>query len=559
MELSVGSTIGDYRIIDILGAGGMGKVYKVRNTISDRVEAMKVLLPDLGGAPELADRFLREIKVQASLEHPNIAALHTALRVDNQLLMLMELVEGETLEQKLKAGPIPVALSVDYIRQVLSALEYAHARGVVHRDIKPANMMLTPSGVVKLMDFGIAKATGDHKLTMTGTTMGSLYYMSPEQIKGATTLDARADLYSVGVSLYELATGKRPFDGDSQFAIMSAHLEKVPVPPVTLDPSMPRALNDVILMAVMKDPSARFQTATAFRNALGTVGATGGVPAGLGATVPASPPPVPLPVAIPPAPYMAAPAQPPVRRSHRGIWMALGGLAAAAAVVAAIQFGPWHATKAAPQNMSQQQVATPQSVAPSGIDSSSAANPSPAQPPQTTPPAVPQAVPPPGAAPSTPGQDRPSVTGTAPRRVPDSMRPIPVRQLPAEDTDRPPRNTPNEFREKEPARQLDAGQHREVRDQPAPVDERALREQREFHQMLAARASAVRASLRTLEGSQRANGMNLRGDIRESQSLMDAYLESVTEELNRSDLPAARNDMEKAEREIEKLEKFLGR
>ena len=268
MDLQIGSTLGDYQIIGILGAGGMGKVYKVRNVISDRVEAMKVLLPDLANAPELADRFLREIKVQASLEHPHIAALHTAVRQDNQLLMLMEFVDGQTLEQRLKQGPIPVPLAVDYIGQVLSALEFAHAHGVIHRDIKPANMMLTPNGVVKLMDFGIAKASSDHKLTMTGTTMGSLYYMSPEQIQGAANLDARADLYSVGVSLYEMVTGKRPFDGDSQFAIMSAHLEKTPVPPVTLDPRLPQALNDIILMSVAKAPDARFQTAKAFRNAL---------------------------------------------------------------------------------------------------------------------------------------------------------------------------------------------------------------------------------------------------------------------------------------------------
>ena len=119
MDLQIGSTIGDYQIVGILGAGGMGKVYKVRNVISDRVEAMKVLLPDLANAPDLADRFLREIKVQASLEHPNIAALHTAVRQDNQLLMLMEFVDGVTLEQRLKQGPIPVEQAVDYIRQVL--------------------------------------------------------------------------------------------------------------------------------------------------------------------------------------------------------------------------------------------------------------------------------------------------------------------------------------------------------------------------------------------------------------------------------------------------------
>src|SRR5205085_6276665 len=261
MTLQIGSTVGDYQIVDILGAGGMGQVYKVRNVISDRVEAMKVLLPDLANSPDLADRFLREIKLQASLEHPNIAALHTAVRLDNQLLMLIEFVEGVTLEQKARHGALPAIDVVNYIMQALAALEYAHSRGVVHRDIKPANMMLTPEGVVKLMDFGIAKATTDQKLTMTGTTVGSLYYMSPEQIQGATVLDARSDLYSLGVSLYELVTGKRPFDGDSQFAIMSAHLAGTPIPPVTVDPRLPQLLNDVILMSVAKDAAARFQTA----------------------------------------------------------------------------------------------------------------------------------------------------------------------------------------------------------------------------------------------------------------------------------------------------------
>ena len=271
MNLEIGSTIGDYQVIGILGAGGMGQVYKVRNVISDRVEAMKVLLPDLVNQPDLADRFLREIKVQASLEHPNIAALRTAVRVENQLFMVMEFVEGVTLDQRLKDGPLPPAEAVNYITQVLSALEYAHARGVVHRDLKPANMMLTPAGVVKLMDFGIARSAADNKLTQTGTTVGSLYYMSPEQIQGVTAPDARSDIYSVGVSLYELVTGKRPFDGDSQFAIMSAHLQGTPIPPVTIDPRLPQLLNDVILMSVAKDANARFQTAGAVRNALSSL------------------------------------------------------------------------------------------------------------------------------------------------------------------------------------------------------------------------------------------------------------------------------------------------
>src|SRR5215813_7029755 len=262
MNLEIGSVVGDYQITGVLGEGGMGKVFKVRNTISDRTDAMKVLLPDLVSEPELADRFLREIKVLASLNHPNIAGLRTALRFENQLLMIMEMVEGMSLDQRLRqGGRLPVGEAVRYISQVLSALACAHERGIVHRDVKPANMMVMPDGTLKLMDFGIAKTAADTKLTMTGTTLGSLYYMSPEQIMGNQPLDARADLYSVGVSLYELVTGKRPFDGDSQFAIMSAHLEKTPVPPVTIDPSLPQALNDLILMSVAKEPGQRFQTA----------------------------------------------------------------------------------------------------------------------------------------------------------------------------------------------------------------------------------------------------------------------------------------------------------
>ena len=206
MSFQVGDTVGDYQIIGLLGAGGMGKVYKVKNQISDRIDALKVLLPNLADDPDLADRFIREIKVLASLNHPNIAGLRTAFRLENQLLMVMEFVEGTTLEERIKAGPIPLDDAISYITQVLSALGYAHKRGVIHRDIKPANMMLTPENVIKLMDFGIAKSKTDTKLTQTGTTMGSLFYMSAEQVQGEE-LDGRSDLYSVGVSLYELVTG----------------------------------------------------------------------------------------------------------------------------------------------------------------------------------------------------------------------------------------------------------------------------------------------------------------------------------------------------------------
>jgi serine/threonine-protein kinase len=198
----------------------------------------------------------------------------------------------------------------------------------VHRDIKPANMMLTANGVIKLMDFGIAKSGADRKADHDGTTMGSLYYMSPEQIRGVQTLDPRSDLYSVGVSLYELVTGQRPFEGESQFSIMSAHLEKDPKPPIAIDPSLPSALNEIILTAVQREPERRFQSAEAFRKALLSIAPAAAV---------AAPPPA-RPAAKPqasPAPAAAAP------KSRRALWLTVGAVTAVAAIVAVVEFAPF--------------------------------------------------------------------------------------------------------------------------------------------------------------------------------------------------------------------------
>src|SRR3954469_5552641 len=151
MPFEVGQRVNDYEILDVLGVGGMGRVYRVRNIISQRVEAMKVLLPDLSAEPELAGRFIGEIRTLASFDHPNIAQLHTAFQVENQLVMIMEYIEGFTLDQRAKQGPIPLDQILDYTTQVLAALSYAHGRGVVHRDMKPSNMMVTPHGVIKVM------------------------------------------------------------------------------------------------------------------------------------------------------------------------------------------------------------------------------------------------------------------------------------------------------------------------------------------------------------------------------------------------------------------------
>src|SRR5438270_3774608 len=354
MSDATSKRLGDYEILKVLGSGGMGRVYQVRNTITDRVEAMKVLLPDLEGHEDVAARFQREIKVLAALNHPNIATLHTALTIENQLVMIMEYVEGESLSARLNHGPVPVPDALKYFDQVLSALSYAHQRHVIHRDIKPANMMLTPEGTVKLMDFGIARSQGEPtKLTATGSTLGSLNYMSPEQIKGEA-VDERSDLYSLGISLYEVLTGQRPFNADSNFAIMAAHLTKAPKPPVEVHPGLPAAVNDSILTAIAKAPADRFQSADAFRQALQralqsmqyentliqgsqdtspvTVPATAQARTSAAITAQGKTPP--RVVATPQIP------SPPPQASHRGLYMALGAFLVIAVLVAAGLYMP---------------------------------------------------------------------------------------------------------------------------------------------------------------------------------------------------------------------------
>jgi eukaryotic-like serine/threonine-protein kinase len=267
VDFHVGDLVGDYRVIGALGAGGMGTVYKVQHMISERVEALKVLLPDLEGNPHLAERFLREIKLQATLSHPNIAGLLNAFRLGNRLLMVIEYVEGQSLDAVMRTGRVDLWTGVALIEQVLSALAYAHSRHVIHRDIKPANIMLTPQGVVKLMDFGIARPTSDSNLTQPGTALGSVYYMSPEQVKGGHA-DERSDIYSVGVTLYELATGVRPLQGASSYSVMNAHLDQIPSSPDTVNSEIPSVLAAAILKALEKDPAARYRDAEQFRAVL---------------------------------------------------------------------------------------------------------------------------------------------------------------------------------------------------------------------------------------------------------------------------------------------------
>jgi serine/threonine-protein kinase len=271
MTIQVGDVLGDYQVTGVLGRGGMGKVFRVRSLLTDREEAMKVLPSEFQENPELADRFLREMKLHARLQHPNIAALRTALRVGDRLFMLVELVHGSSLEQKLRDGPLAVSAALDCTNQVLSALAYAHDCSVVHRDIKPANILIADDGIVKLTDFGVARTPDTTRLTSPGAIVGTIAYMSPEQLR-AEPVDARSDLYSLGLTLYEMVTGRRAIQGDNVHAIMNAQLRVVPTEPVALNPSLPRIVSTAIMRAVAKDPDRRFQTAEEFKAALANFG-----------------------------------------------------------------------------------------------------------------------------------------------------------------------------------------------------------------------------------------------------------------------------------------------
>ncbi len=546
--------VGDYQILRELGAGGMGKVFQVRNVISDRIEAMKVLLPDLVGDPGLADRFLREIKVQAALEHPNIAGLRTAMRDGNQLLMVMEFVEGRTVGEYLEQGPIPVQNAVGICMEVLGALDYAHSRGIVHRDIKPSNIMITNQGQVKLMDFGIARVMTDPSLTQTHQTTGSLYYMSPEQINGAQ-LDGRSDLYSLAVSLYEMVTGKRPFDGENTFAIMAAHMQQPPVPPVQHDPRVPAGVSDVILMGLAKDPNARFQTAGAFRDALGQVlqnaqaqqaQAYGQAPAPHPPQqaahsqqhAPQHGPPQGQPHA---APVVAAKSG----SSARTMYMLAGSLATVAVLallvtqaprflrtnaqepVTQAEPGATPGTPATPVQSADPGTGSPEAQAPAGQNAGG----------QTPPPVV--SVP---AGTRSSGAAQPAATPSyatpSPAAAPAAQAPAPVYANPVAQ------------------QQQQASPPQPVVTAPA-VDRGAINEQRRRLIQMAQRIATANAALQSLRESMAQQGLRPRAELTGNAQRMQFEMDRAESALNGNDPGEARQHLDYAERALEALEKAL--
>jgi serine/threonine protein kinase len=266
--LAPGTRLGRYLIIERLGGGGMGVVYKAQDTELHRTVALKVLPPQLCRHPEYLNRFRAEAQAQARLNSPYVILLYSLLELPAGEVLVLEYSEGQTLEQRLRSGgPLATDEAVRIFEQALRGVEHIHALGVVHRDLKPGNIFLTRDGRVKLMDFGVAKVMDQPDHSAQRTMVGTLLYISPEQINGHST-DFRSDVYTLGVSLFEAATGRLPFERRTDYALMHAHVQERPPRPKDLQRGVPPALEAVILKAIEKDPDRRFQSAAEFRRAL---------------------------------------------------------------------------------------------------------------------------------------------------------------------------------------------------------------------------------------------------------------------------------------------------
>jgi Tol biopolymer transport system component len=272
VRIAVGSRLGPYEILSAIGAGGMGEVYKARDTRLERTVAIKVLSSHLSASPEVRQRFEREAKTISQLSHPHICALHDVGREGETEYLVMEYLEGETLADRLLKGPLPLEQTLRFGIQIADALDKAHRQGIVHRDLKPGNVMLTKSGV-KLLDFGLAKAITpvsqqsshtalptQHALTQEGAILGTFQYMAPEQLEGRDA-DARTDIFALGVVLYEMATGKKAFSGATQASLISSILRDDPQPISQVQPMSPPTLDRIVRTCLAKDPEERWQSA----------------------------------------------------------------------------------------------------------------------------------------------------------------------------------------------------------------------------------------------------------------------------------------------------------
>ena len=261
----IGKIIGNrYEILEEVGNGGMATVYKAKDHVLNRYVAVKVLKDEYTTDSDFIKRFNTEAQSAASLSHANIVSIYDVGHEEenNLYYIVMELVKGKTLKEIIKKdGTLSWKWAVNIAIQIASALEVAHKNGIIHRDIKPHNIIITEDGVAKVTDFGIAKAVSNSTMTAFGTTIGSVHYFSPEQAKGGIT-DAKSDLYSLGVVMYEMLTGKVPFDADTPVSIALKHMQEEAIEPIEINPEIPTAVNQIVIKAMKKDPIERYQSAT---------------------------------------------------------------------------------------------------------------------------------------------------------------------------------------------------------------------------------------------------------------------------------------------------------
>jgi serine/threonine protein kinase len=268
MGFSLNQVIGNYECLGIIEKPRAGGTYKVRNLATGEIESLRALLGATSRDPEFTERLLREIRIQTRLSHPNIVEFHDAFEVDGQLMMTTEFIEGSTLAEICRVGPIPPRDAIRTIADVLDALEDAHTLGILHRGITAEHITITADGAVKLSGFDLAKPASDNNLTQVGTVPGDPRYISPEQVLGQPAPDARSDLYSVGVLLYQTLTGKMPFEALNDIEVLTAQVRSEPPRPSSVNPAISAELDQVVLTALQKNPDKRFPDAKAFRAAL---------------------------------------------------------------------------------------------------------------------------------------------------------------------------------------------------------------------------------------------------------------------------------------------------
>jgi serine/threonine-protein kinase len=266
--LGPGSMLGNYLIVSQIGEGGMGVVYKATDTVLDRTVALKILPPHLLQNPDFLHRFRTEAHAQARLHHPNIVTLYSMLEIPAGFVLVMEYVEGQTLHERIQAkGLLEPGEAIALFERALRGVMCAHHMGIVHRDLKPDNIFITHRNEVKIMDFGVAKILDNKEPTRSRSMVGTLLYISPEQINGRDA-DFRSDIYTLGISLFEAVTGRLPFERKTDYGLMHAHILEHPPRPRRLKSDLPRELEKVILGAIEKEPGKRFQSAAEFREAL---------------------------------------------------------------------------------------------------------------------------------------------------------------------------------------------------------------------------------------------------------------------------------------------------